>query len=209
MSFIAGKSGRKIKCDNQSNTLIPWCLPHSAHRNSQWAGLYGRLDWDGHFGTTVTDPEPMTKQGRVLHPEQYRVVTIRECARSQVWIHLPLSKFGGSSAPILFADSVTLIPPLPLFFSGISRLLLVRGERDGHVSSDWQCRSTASGQSLRFSIDAGHQRERSEEVGTVQKWRSAEGCGGTRERISFNLIILERIQHLPLAQSRTDRLNVF
>ena len=79
-----GKSGRKEKCDNQSNTLIPWCLPHSAHRNSQWTGLYGRLDWDGHFGTTVTDPEPMTKQGRVLHPEQHRVVSIRECARSQV-----------------------------------------------------------------------------------------------------------------------------
>ncbi|VVC92167.1 unnamed protein product [Leptidea sinapis] len=33
--------------------------------------------------TTVTDPEPMGKQGRVLHPEQTRVVSVRECARSQ------------------------------------------------------------------------------------------------------------------------------
>ena len=81
---LLGKIGRKAKCDNQSNTLIPWCLPHSAHRNNQWSGLYGRLEWEGHFSTTVTDPEPMTKQGRVLHPEQHRVVSIRECARSQV-----------------------------------------------------------------------------------------------------------------------------
>ena len=27
--------------------------------------------------------EPMGKQGRVLHPEQHRLVSVRECARSQ------------------------------------------------------------------------------------------------------------------------------
>ncbi|GBP47569.1 DNA (cytosine-5)-methyltransferase 1 [Eumeta japonica] len=43
----------------------------------------GRVCWDGYFSTTVTDPEPMGKQGRVLHPEQARVVSVRECARSQ------------------------------------------------------------------------------------------------------------------------------
>lgn len=43
----------------------------------------GRVSWDGYFSTTVTDPEPMGKQGRVLHPEQNRVVSVRECARSQ------------------------------------------------------------------------------------------------------------------------------
>lgn len=92
--------------DRQFNTLIPWCLPHTANRHNQWAGLYGRLDWDGYFGTTVTNPEPMGKQvlynvfacicldfndfwigcflkGRVLHPDQHRVVSVRECARSQ------------------------------------------------------------------------------------------------------------------------------
>jgi site-specific DNA-cytosine methylase len=41
------------------------------------------VSWDGYFSTTVTDPEPMGKQGRVLHPEQDRVVSVRECARSQ------------------------------------------------------------------------------------------------------------------------------
>nr|CAH7742222.1 unnamed protein product [Callosobruchus chinensis] len=79
-----GKSCSQI--DKQSaahNSLIPWCLPHTADRHNQWAGLYGRLEWDGFFGTTVTNPEPMGKQGRVLHPEQNRVVSVRECARSQ------------------------------------------------------------------------------------------------------------------------------
>ncbi|CAK1556371.1 unnamed protein product [Leptosia nina] len=69
--------------DKQENTLIPWCLPHTANRHNNWAGLYGRISWDGYFSTTVTDPEPMGKQGRVLHPEQNRVVSVRECARSQ------------------------------------------------------------------------------------------------------------------------------
>ncbi|KAK0063574.1 DNA (cytosine-5)-methyltransferase 1 [Biomphalaria pfeifferi] len=69
--------------DRQFNTLIPWCLPHTGNRHNHWAGLYGRLDWDGFFSTTITNPEPMGKQGRVLHPEQHRVVSVRECARSQ------------------------------------------------------------------------------------------------------------------------------
>jgi len=74
------------KCSNpdkQENTLIPWCLPHTSNRHNNWAGLYGRLAWDGFFSTTVTNPEPMGKQGRVLHPDQHRVVSVRECARSQ------------------------------------------------------------------------------------------------------------------------------
>ncbi|XP_017781710.1 PREDICTED: DNA (cytosine-5)-methyltransferase PliMCI-like [Nicrophorus vespilloides] len=69
--------------DRQFNTLIPWCLPHTGDRHNHWAGLYGRLEWDGFFSTTVTNPEPMGKQGRVLHPDQHRVVSVRECARSQ------------------------------------------------------------------------------------------------------------------------------
>ncbi|CAD0201424.1 unnamed protein product [Chrysodeixis includens] len=69
--------------DKQEHTLIPWCLPHTGNRHNHWAGLYGRVCWDGYFSTTVTDPEPMGKQGRVLHPEQNRVVSVRECARSQ------------------------------------------------------------------------------------------------------------------------------
>lgn len=69
--------------DRQTNTIIPWCLPHTASRHNDWAGLYGRLPWSGFCSTTITNPEPMGKQGRVLHPEQHRVVSVRECARSQ------------------------------------------------------------------------------------------------------------------------------
>ena len=32
---------------------------------------------------SLLTPEPMGKQGRVLHPEQHRLVSVRECARSQ------------------------------------------------------------------------------------------------------------------------------
>ncbi|XP_030756300.1 DNA (cytosine-5)-methyltransferase 1-like [Sitophilus oryzae] len=80
---VCAKGGPCDPTDKQNNTLIPWCLPHTADRHNNWAGLYGRLEWDGFFGTTITNPEPMGKQGRVLHPEQNRVVSVRECARSQ------------------------------------------------------------------------------------------------------------------------------
>ncbi|KAL4707840.1 hypothetical protein ACJJTC_001786 [Scirpophaga incertulas] len=75
--------GACAPADKQESTLIPWCLPHTGNRHNNWAGLYGRVSWTGYFSTTVTDPEPMGKQGRVLHPEQNRVVSVRECARSQ------------------------------------------------------------------------------------------------------------------------------
>jgi len=78
-----GKGEKCDPADRQFGTLIPWCLPHTSNRHNHWAGLYGRLEWDGFFSTTVTNPEPMGKQGRVLHPEQNRVVSVRECARSQ------------------------------------------------------------------------------------------------------------------------------
>lgn len=48
--------------DRQFNTLIPWCLPHTGNRHNHWSGLYGRLEWNGFFSTTITNPEPMGKQ---------------------------------------------------------------------------------------------------------------------------------------------------
>ncbi|XP_073041040.1 DNA (cytosine-5)-methyltransferase 1B-like isoform X1 [Primulina eburnea] len=63
--------------------LIPWCLPNTAKRHNQWKGLFGRLDWDGNFPTSITDPQPMGKVGMCFHPEQDRIVTVRECSRSQ------------------------------------------------------------------------------------------------------------------------------
>ncbi|TCD63769.1 hypothetical protein EIP91_004952 [Steccherinum ochraceum] len=46
-------------------------------------GMYGRLDKDGWFHTTVTNVEPTAKQSWVLNPFCKRVVTVRELARSQ------------------------------------------------------------------------------------------------------------------------------
>nr|ASA49416.2 DNA cytosine-5-methyltransferase 1 [Vaccinium corymbosum] len=63
--------------------LIPWCLPNTAKRHNQWKGLFGRLDWEGNFPTSITDPQPMGKVGMCFHPEQDRILTVRECARSQ------------------------------------------------------------------------------------------------------------------------------
>ena len=67
----------------QGQPLVPWCLPNTADRHNGWRGLYGRLDPMGSFGTATTDPQPMGKVGTVLHPTQDRIISVRECARSQ------------------------------------------------------------------------------------------------------------------------------
>lgn len=74
----------KVKLSNgQVVDLIPWCLPNTANRHNQWKGLFGRLDWEGNFPTSITDPQPMGKVGMCFHPDQDRILTVRECARSQ------------------------------------------------------------------------------------------------------------------------------
>ncbi|XP_045807951.1 DNA (cytosine-5)-methyltransferase 1-like [Trifolium pratense] len=74
----------KIKLSNgQLVDLIPWCLPNTAKRNNQWKGAFGRLDWQGNFPTSITDPQPMRKVGMCFHPDQDRILTVREFARSQ------------------------------------------------------------------------------------------------------------------------------
>ena len=63
--------------------IVPLCLPQTEARHNGWRGLYSRLDWEGHFPTSTTDPNPMGKVGQVFHPTQDRIVSVRECARSQ------------------------------------------------------------------------------------------------------------------------------
>lgn len=48
----------------QGVPLVPPCLPNTAARHNGWRGLYGRLDLDGHFPTSTTDPQPMGKVSR-------------------------------------------------------------------------------------------------------------------------------------------------
>ncbi|KAJ7608113.1 S-adenosyl-L-methionine-dependent methyltransferase [Mycena polygramma] len=55
----------------------------SVGRRRYRAGLYGRLDIDGYFPTTVTNIHPTAKQSKVLHPDCLRMVSVRELARSQ------------------------------------------------------------------------------------------------------------------------------
>ncbi|GAB6030288.1 DNA (cytosine-5)-methyltransferase 1 [Chamberlinius hualienensis] len=81
--LCAEKSNYKDRHLTQDKTLIPWCLPHTSNRHNNWSGLFGRLHWYGYFGTTITNPEPMGKMGTVVHTEQNRIVSVRECARSQ------------------------------------------------------------------------------------------------------------------------------
>jgi DNA (cytosine-5)-methyltransferase 1 len=78
---IVRKDPSKEKFKGQP--LVPWCLPNTADRHNGWRGLFGRLDWMGHFPTSTTDPQPMGKVGQVFHPEQHRIVSVRECARAQ------------------------------------------------------------------------------------------------------------------------------
>ncbi|KAL3538480.1 hypothetical protein ACH5RR_001846 [Cinchona calisaya] len=75
---------KKVKLSNGNVVdLLPSWLPKTARRNNHWKGLYGRLDWAGKFPTCVTDPQPMGKVGRWFHPQQDRILTLREYARAQ------------------------------------------------------------------------------------------------------------------------------
>ncbi|ABG25588.1 ORF120 [Ranid herpesvirus 2] len=77
------KDVHKANGTRPAETLIPWFLPHTAERNSNWVGCYGRLDWNGYVGTLLTSPDPAHKQGRLLHPSRQRILTVREYARIQ------------------------------------------------------------------------------------------------------------------------------
>ncbi|KAF9469584.1 S-adenosyl-L-methionine-dependent methyltransferase [Collybia nuda] len=55
----------------------------SIARSNFRAGVYGRLDLNGYFPTTVTNVDPTAKQSKVLNPYCKRMVTVRELARSQ------------------------------------------------------------------------------------------------------------------------------
>ncbi|XP_044392315.1 DNA (cytosine-5)-methyltransferase 1A-like [Triticum aestivum] len=63
--------------------LIPRYFLNTSKRNNQWKGLYGRLDWEGNFPTSVTDSQPMGRVGMCFHPDKDRIITVRECVRSQ------------------------------------------------------------------------------------------------------------------------------
>jgi DNA (cytosine-5)-methyltransferase 1 len=51
------------------------------HGDRRYDNRFGRLHWEGTFNTIVTQVEPYW--GRVIHPEQDRVISVRESARAQ------------------------------------------------------------------------------------------------------------------------------
>ena len=68
---------------------VGWCdLPDHLkpknlvrHGDGRYPNRYGRLDWDGIFNTILTRPHPYWS--RVIHPEEDRLLSVRECARAQ------------------------------------------------------------------------------------------------------------------------------
>ncbi|VVC27154.1 C-5 cytosine methyltransferase,S-adenosyl-L-methionine-dependent methyltransferase,DNA methylase, C-5 [Cinara cedri] len=67
----------------QNNTLIPYSVSHTANNNNNWAGVVGKLNFDGIFPTITQNTDPLGKQGTVFHPEQSRITSVRECGRAQ------------------------------------------------------------------------------------------------------------------------------
>jgi DNA (cytosine-5)-methyltransferase 1 len=51
------------------------------HGDNRYPNRYGRLDWNGTFNTILTRPHPYWS--RVIHPEENRLLSVRECARAQ------------------------------------------------------------------------------------------------------------------------------
>lgn len=66
-----------------NETLIPWCLAHTAERNDGWEGAIGRLSDDGMFGRITGFPVSVGENGKVFHPSQNRFCSAREFARGQ------------------------------------------------------------------------------------------------------------------------------
>ncbi|KAI0822767.1 S-adenosyl-L-methionine-dependent methyltransferase [Trametes gibbosa] len=49
----------------------------------QYRTMYGRINGNGQFLTAMTTVAPNAKGGKVVHPTQKRILTVRECARAQ------------------------------------------------------------------------------------------------------------------------------
>jgi len=93
-TFVWKKIGRVLSIPLKANAdyrdLPPdqqeWQISNplsSVAKKNYRPGLYGRLDQNHIFPTTVTNMDTTAKQSRVLNPYCHRMVTVRELARSQ------------------------------------------------------------------------------------------------------------------------------
>ena len=51
------------------------------HGDNRYPNRFGRLWWEGIFNTILSEANPYW--GRVIHPLQHRVISVRESARAQ------------------------------------------------------------------------------------------------------------------------------
>jgi DNA (cytosine-5)-methyltransferase 1 len=77
------------------------------HGDKRYDNRFGRLHWEGTFNTILTKVEPYW--GRVFHPEQNRVISVRECARAQGFNDSV--RFFGSLAEC-YAQVGNAVPPI-------------------------------------------------------------------------------------------------
>ncbi len=97
------------------------------HGDSRYANRYGRLDWGTIFNTILTRPHPYWS--RVIHPEEDRLLSIRECARAQsffdsiIFCGTMSEKFKqiGNAVPPLLAEKMGESLIATLFSTNINR----------------------------------------------------------------------------------------
>jgi DNA (cytosine-5)-methyltransferase 1 len=77
------------------------------HGDNRYPNRFGRLWWEGTFNTIVTRPYPYW--GRFIHPEQDRVLSVRECARAQ---SLPDKMAFSGSLKSKYLQVGNAVPPL-------------------------------------------------------------------------------------------------
>jgi DNA (cytosine-5)-methyltransferase 1 len=89
------------------------------HGDERYPNRFGRLHWSGNFNTILSRPHPYW--GRVFHPAQDRVISVRESARAQGFSD-SVRFFGGLSARYMQVGNA--VPP-PLARSLAAQLVKV------------------------------------------------------------------------------------
>lgn len=110
--------------------LIPACLrPKPAGKAcNKWVGLFGRLSYDDIFPTMTTTVGPMRKVGRCLHPEQDRMISVRECARAQGFPDDYLFAGNGNATTQKHKQIGNAVPPPLARALGLELLKILRGK---------------------------------------------------------------------------------
>ncbi|KAH8099541.1 S-adenosyl-L-methionine-dependent methyltransferase [Cristinia sonorae] len=103
---------------NHHDLPPPLALSEKRRGNKANRSVFCRIDGEGHFRTALTTINPGSKGGSILHPDQKRILTVRECARSQGFPdHYEFVSEDGASPAQLLRDQTKQIGnavPIPL-----------------------------------------------------------------------------------------------